>query len=66
VCGLLHAYSLSCRDAGTIQRAKHLQAGVARIVLHDMAHKYSMDTPVAHVADYERKILTSNIRPSGQ
>ena len=66
MCGFLHTAISMSRDASIIHQAKRLQATVGRVVMEDIQRKYSTTTPLAHVAEYEKKVVSQNLRPSGQ
>ena len=66
VCGFLHVTIATSRDGPIIHQAKQLQAAANRVILEDVKRKYMTTTPLAHVAEYEKKVLSQSLRPSGQ
>ncbi|KAK7093377.1 uncharacterized protein [Littorina saxatilis] len=66
VCGFLWSVVNTSSTPAIIKQAKGLQATVARITLDDMKNKYTITTPPAHVAEYEKRIISHNLRPSGE
>ena len=66
VCGFLHVTIATSRNGPIIHQAKQLQAAANRVILEDVKRKYTTTTPLAHVAEYEKKVLSQSLRPSGQ
>nr|KAG5692077.1 hypothetical protein BaRGS_021509 [Batillaria attramentaria] len=63
VCGFIRACVIACDDEGVKQHATGLQDRIDNIIIEDFKRKYTVNTPVTHIADYERKVIGRKLRP---
>ncbi|KAK7476797.1 hypothetical protein BaRGS_00031958 [Batillaria attramentaria] len=66
VCGFIRACVIACDDEGVKQHATGLQDRIDNIIIEDFKRKYTVNTPVTHIADYERKVIGRKLRPKGE